>query len=397
MVVDLGKSAQLKGLKEKPDEQLIDGREYTDRLRKRYDVLHTKPKWATVTADQTSMESILADPFLLGSHDAQTRLMPDVIELERLLDANHQEYERSEIVAGQFHPLISIALVANRGSTLRFFTIDEKENPLLHKVDLPGLKPKHVSFTRDGKFVVATGDSRFIYIYDVMEDRVEKINNMPERNEKEWSKFVCSPVSDLVALLGDNGNIIIISSVTKRCISTLKMNGSVATASFSPDGRFLLTAGNEHQVYVWDMETMRCINKFFDDSGNIITSLAISPDSHHLVVGSSLGVANIYTFETIIQSKECPKPWKTLMNLTTAIAGIVWHPSSECFSMYTHDVNNGLRLVHIPSGHVYSNWPNTQMPLGLVKSISFNHNGSQVMIGSADGKCRSFALKHYRK
>lgn len=91
------------------------------------------------------------------------------------------------------------------------------------------------------------------------------------------------------------------------------------------------------------------------------------------------------------------KPWKTLMNLTTEIQITKFHPSSQLLAIATNASFNGLRLVHIPSGRVYSNWPNSQIPIGNVKSLDFNHDGSMMMIGTGYGKVKLFALKHFRK
>lgn len=396
--VDLSKNSRLKSLKQSPSEQFIDGNEYAARLRERHELLHSRPKWAAVSEESETVDSILSRPFDLASESASTQLLPDVIQVQRVLNANHQEVCREPVIGSQFHPSAPIAMVASRGPWIRFFTIDDKENPLLHKVELTGLKPTCVLLSPDGNYVMATGKSRFIYIYNVLEDRMEKINNVPERNEREWSKFCFSPKSDIVALQGENGFIVLLSSVTKRCVGTLKMNGNVKATAFTPDGRFLLSAGADHQVYVWDMTTKKCVRKFSDDSGSAITSLSVSPDSNYLIVGSLLGVVNIYNFRTVMEeSTPTSKPWKTLMNLTTAIDQIVWHPSCELAAISTDGAVNGLRLVHLPSGRVYSNWPNIQMPLGLVKSVSFSTDGALLSIGCGDGKVRMFALKHYRK
>ncbi len=243
-----------------------------------------------------------------------------------------------------------------------------------------------------------TGNSKDIYIYDVYENHLERINYIPDRKEREWHKFSSSPKGDLISLHATNGCIIILSVTTKRCIATLKMNGGLITSCFTPDGRFLLTAGAEHLVYVWDMTTFTCVRKISDNSGSAITSLSVSPDSNYLAVGSHLGIMSIYDFQKVMQQSIVDvKPWKSLMNLTTKIYQSVWHPSGEILAILTDGCHNGIRLVHFPTGRVFSNFPNVQMPLGLVKCINFSSDGSMMTIGCADGKVRLYAIKHYRR
>lgn len=394
MRVDLSRSAKLRGLRKTAGEQFIDGTEYAARLQERHDTLHPKPKWAKALETET-VESILSKPFELGA--PESTLLPDVIELQRIMDVNHQEVCTDAIISAQFHPSLDVSMVASRGSVVRFFTIDDKENPLLHQVDFAGLKPTQLRFSQDGRFVVGTGRSRFLYVYDVLEDRLERINNVPDRNEREWNHFSFSPSGEVIALHGDEGFVVLLSSKTRRWVANLKMNGKVRSSAFTPDGRYLLTAGDEHLVYVWDMATHACVRKFSDDSGNYITAMAVSPDSNYLALGSSLGVVNVYNLQSVVSASDSPKPWKTLLNLTTSISEVVFHPSSQILAIATDGCHNGLRLVHLPSGRVYANWPSTQMPVGLVKTVSFSANGSMLSVGSAEGKVRLYVLKHFRR
>lgn len=341
------------------------------------------------------VDEILCSPFNLGA--PSRHLLPDVIELQRLQNANYQESSKEPIILCQYHPLANIVLVASKNSTIRFFTIDDKENPLLHKATFKGLSPSIIKFSRDGNQVFAVGNSRFIYIYDIQTDLFEVVNNIPDDQSKTWKDINVCPSGDILAVHGDNGHIILISSISRKWLSTLKMNGSVRTSCFSSDGKYLSSAGSDKTVYLWDLQSRKCLKRFFDNSGSDITSLSISPDMNYIAVGSALGVTNIYNLPTLIQdASQSPKPWKTLLNFTTTITLSVWHPSSELLALVTDGANNGIRLVHFPSGRVYSNWPSSKLPVGLVKAVSFKNDGSELLVGSSDGKVRRFSLNHYR-
>ena len=62
---------------------------------------------------------------------------------------------------------------------------------------------------------------------------------------KSCESFVVSPDAHkpLVAFLGDNGHIGLVSLGSRTSVGSLKMNGSARAAAFSSDGSTLVTAG----------------------------------------------------------------------------------------------------------------------------------------------------------
>jgi hypothetical protein len=65
---------------------------------------------------------------------------------------------------------------------------------------------------------------------------------------KSCESFVVSPDSHkpLVAFLGDNGHVGLVSLNGRTSVGSLKMNGSARAAAFSSDGSTLVTAGEAH-------------------------------------------------------------------------------------------------------------------------------------------------------
>ena len=54
-----------------------------------------------------------------------------------------------------------------------------------------------------------------------------------------------------------------------------------------------------------------------------------------------------------------------------------------------------LRLVHIPTCTVFSNWPTTKTPLSYVFSLDFSPNSGYLAIGNDKGKVLLYRLRHY--
>ena len=93
--------------------------------------------------------------------------------------------------------------------------------------------------------MVAAGRRKCFYIYDLAASRVEKVQGILGREEKSFESFVTCPSSSspLVAFLGNEGCVPLVSLKSRQSVTTLKMNGTVRTAAFTASGQELLTSG----------------------------------------------------------------------------------------------------------------------------------------------------------
>ena len=56
---------------------------------------------------------------------------------------------------------------------------------------------------------------------------------------------------------------------------------------------------------------------------------------------------------------------------------------------------DALRLVHLPSCTVFSNWPTSKSPLHYVHCAAFSPGCGFLAIGNAKGKVLLYRLPHY--
>ena len=72
-----------------------------------------------------------------------------------------------------------------------------------------------------------------------------KVAGLVGRPEKSLETFAACPAPDnpLVAFLGNEGCVPLVSLRSRQAVGDLKMSGAVRTAAFSGDGRELLTSG----------------------------------------------------------------------------------------------------------------------------------------------------------
>jgi U3 small nucleolar RNA-associated protein 18 len=166
------------------------------------------------------------------------------------------------------------------------------------------------------------------------------------------------------------------------------------------DPRFVTAAMNCcQQIYShimllhcsWDIHSRRCVERFSNNDGTITASLAAA--SKHLAVGAESGVVNLYSEHKMSSSKN---PLKSIMNLHTSAEDLRFNHDGQILAMLTKREQHGLKLLHVPSKTVFSNWPTSKTPLKHAFSMDFSPESKFFCIGNDKGKCLLYQLGHYQ-
>jgi U3 small nucleolar RNA-associated protein 18 len=83
------------------------------------------------------------------------------------------------------------------------------------------------------------------------------------------------------------------------------------------------------------------------------------------------------------------------MNLTTPIQGVKFNHDSQILAIWASDKRNQLRMVHLPSGTVFANWPREDIPLKRIWTVEFSTTSAHVVIGNVQGHALLFKLHHF--
>lgn len=115
---------------------------------------------------------------------------------------------------------------------------------------------------------------------------------------------------------------------------------------------------------------------------------------------SKSGIVNVYdSSQSFSDSEEAstsiPKPLKSIMNLTTSISSMSFNGPSEILALASKTKKDALRLVHLPSLTVFSNWPTSGTPLGHVSAMGFSRGSEYLALGNHRGKVLLYTLDHY--
>lgn len=354
---------------------------------------------------------------IVSSH--KERLLPDQLDAIRYKDANQMAYSQCVIQSMSWHPNGQVMATGGFDKTLRLFQVDGKINPKIQSVHFDDL-PIHKSlFTPSGSELIITGRRKFFYVYNVETGAIDKIQGLKGRDtEKSFENVYMSPHANgnqtlpLFSVVGRDGYIHQMSRHNKQLLFSLKMNGHVSSVSYSRSNENILYSigGEGHaEVYEWDLRMRSCVSKWRDEGALKCTALDVSGDGQWIATGQKSGVVNIYQTSDLPSSNTSSnsslfnthittaKPYKTIMNLTTSINNLVFNATSEILAISSRTKKDSLKLVHLPTGKVFQNWPTSGTPLSFVNEVAFSPNGGYLSIGNDKGKVLLYRLGHYER
>ncbi|ORY53100.1 WD40 repeat-like protein, partial [Rhizoclosmatium globosum] len=312
------------------------------------------------------------------------RLPKDHLDVFRMTDANNASPSQSVVQSCKFHPNAPVLLTAGLDKTLRLFHVDGKVNPKIQSVFLKDFPIHCADFNATGRQVILSSVKKFFYVYDVEAGQAERIDGIRGRDEDKFEKFIVSPCGKFIAFMGRDGYIILISAQSKQWIANLRMNGTCTAFDFTKDGRFLYSIGGDGEIYQWDLATRQCVHRFFDEGAVNVHNLAVSPDNSYIATGSNAGIVNVYSTSTALSTSN-PTPSRSLMNLTTGISNLSFHPSSQALLLSSRLKKDSLKIAHCPTLNVFANWPTPSTPLGYVQSTAWSPGGGYLAIGNDKG------------
>ena len=406
--VDLMSQNRLRKLRTSEDEQILDGTVYQQRLRSQFERLFPRPRWAEDKTSDAADSLFSQTNSLVTKHSSI--LMPGTLDISRQRDANSSEHSESIITALQWHPNAQVLFTAGFDKTLRLFHIDGRQNTKLQSVhfkDTPIYNAQWLPRQNGGAAneIVVSGRRKYFFVYNVDRNSVTRVPFVRGRDEKSWESFKVSPCGKFIAFMGNDGEVILVNAKDKQMIGSCRMNGTVRCIDFSHDGTTMFSSGSEGTVYQWDMRSYgKCVQTFADQGALSSTALTLSKDfdNSYLASADVSGVVNIYKTRNGILSQRSdtasPAPFKSLTNLTTKIDKIQFNCDAQLMAFSSKIKKDQMRLVHLPTGQVYSNWPavgTTGMSLGYVQTFDFSPNGGQVAVGNDKGKVLLYKLNKY--
>ncbi len=408
LVVDLKHSDRLRKL-QKPNSEgkllekdsKVSGSELSSLLHDRFQT--QRLEWAAVGDDDKKEEdanTILRNAGKLINAEANHSgpLVAGRLDIQRLVDANSVDPSNMMITSVKFHSNGSLLMAGGYDRCLRFFNIDGEKNEKVLSVRFNDLPISEAAFLGTSSEVLLSGRKPYFYAYDTESGKVSKVPGLMGKSLKSYENMFVSPNGSRIAFLGTSGYIHLACGKQKTWQCDLKMNTAARSAAFV-DENTLFSSGLDADVYKWDLRMNgRCLSRFKNEDGTCVSSLAVCPStsssSGFLAVGSESGAITLYDGD-IPAGTEQPIALRTALNLTTKISNLVFHPSYQVMSFSSSELNDQLRMLHVPSRKIFDNWPTESTPLRKVHCSAFSPGGAYFAVGNDRGKVLLYRLNHF--
>lgn len=360
-------------------------------------IIGSHPKWAELDrkkeAESDDEDIITKSVGFIDKKAVSSKGVPKgKINYKRLKDINQETQKEGRIMSIQFHPKSTVAIVAGNRSMISMFAVDGKENKKIHNILYDKFFIHSCKLINDGEELIIGGSLRDFHIYNLMTGYKQR-TKLP-RGLRDLKNFEVSPCGKMMAVVGDYGEVHLLHTTTKELLCTMKQEYQSTALAFTADSNYIYSHSDDNEVTVFDVRTQRVKHKFIDEGCVNGTSLVLSNNGRFLATGSRQGFANIYNCEDVLVSKY-PKPASVISNLTTEITDMKFNHTSELLAMCSVDTKNAVKIVHVQSGTVFSNFPSNLDNIGKATTISFSPEGGYMAVGTLEARVPLYRLRHF--
>ncbi len=170
-------------------------------------------------------------------------------------------------------------------------------------------------------------------------------------------------------------------------------SADIRAVSFSPNGKYIATAGKDNNVKLWDEATGKLIRTFVGhDDG--VNDICFSPDGRNLITASDDGTVQSWEAAT-------GKKIKTF-NSNDKVAAVSFSPDGKYIVTGSLDKKNAIVLWQAAAGNFIRTYrtiyetrrdtASTETFHHKINSISFSSNGKTFVSGGRDGTAKIWSI-----
>jgi len=354
LTVSLAGVSRLRKLRKTEADDVVNGTEYSRRLRQQYLRLYPLPDWvkdATAArksvkarkrrssasqetssgssdeSDEEDVDSTLpldvflrdANSFNSNASRKRRKLRPETIDIQRSRDV--PDVHKAPVSSLSFHPRHPIILSSSTSSIMYLHHFDPSAhptpNPALTSVQVRRTDLRRTAFLGpSGDDIIFAGRRRYFHSWNLSTGTVRRVTQIQghQNEQRTMEHFRLSPCGRYMALVSSTrkggGMLNILSVATMQWIAQARPNGRHGVADFAwwANGEGLTIAGRDGQVTEWSMVAKRAVGVWRDEGSIGSTVLAMGGkggprelgSDRWVAVGSNSGILNLYDRNQLI-------------------------------------------------------------------------------------------------
>jgi len=279
-----------------------------------------------------------------------------------------------------FNPVGAFVATGGRGSPIRVWNLDHPEEPIVFTGDSGSASA--LAFAPDGNTLASGGADNAIRLHDFRSPEQQPMKLEGHSGPVRALAFL--PDGATLVSAGDDDTVRLWEVAAGELRHTFKMSNSIRALAVSPDGRWLAAGGYAKTIRVWRLPPSRGMNEVnpadpaedsFDLAGHTgtINALVFSPDSHHLISGSSDKSIRLWD----VAKREA---YLQLDGATSAVLALAYHPGGRRLASVGQD--RAVRLWDVITRQEILEFDDAA---GATPAIAFSADGRRLAATASGG------------
>lgn len=326
--------------------------------------------------------------------ETQSQIPSESLAINRVADlfktSSKDKSKGPSILATAFHPSEDFASVLDSKGCLHIVAVNPKKCNVQHRIPFDKKPPRYcLCYTANGEHIIIAGKEGNYITVDCQTQQI--IHFKVQGCQQDIKHVYCSPDNSLLLMLCGN-SVHFINAANKTLLRTVPTSDELKCGAFSDDSQYFIACGKNGYGLVFNCETHFPENRFQEPEMQYIHDISISRD--RVAIGTEAGVLHIFDFNHI-RTEQFPKPLFTKMNLVTKVDTVRFNPTGELVVFASSGKKDSLRVLHLASKNVYSNWPTQNTPLSYVRDVAFDHTSKYLAIANDKGLVTLWELPFY--
>ncbi|MFO8007856.1 MAG: FtsX-like permease family protein [Candidatus Brocadiia bacterium] len=310
------------------------------------------------------------------------------------------DYDNAEQVRGQLREAFApgavlyeapeqASTIALSGDGSRLATVADgavvvrrtRDGEELLKIPPQNLPPTAVALSADGRHLLVAGPKGPPTLWDTVEERRTELTASSE-NASLVTAACLSPYAYFAAVGREDGTLELWETDTGEPMDLPRTHeGPVLNLAFDADGKLMVSAGDDGQALVWDVEDGSVLARLGDSAGEAVTAAAFSPDGRNIATGAADG-------RVVLWDSRTARPLTALETHAGPVRALGFGWTSNVLLSAAAD---GVRCLGIrQEGNRAVAWERfaLDVPAGGAAAAAFSGDGRRMLTLSEDGAAR---------